>query len=112
MACDLDVSGDGATTQTKLTPDSPIGCGVYSEGDDGDDDDEYAWGYTEMDGGACYEVHTLASQVGGAGIYQAGQCPSKYSVACELEGDPTESSEQFKLTTSSSYTCAMLAGDE
>ena len=112
VACDLDVSGDGATTQTKLTPDSPIGCGVYSEGDDGDDDDEYAWGYTEMDGGACYEVHTLASQVGAGGVFQAGQCPSKYSVACELEGDPEESSEQYKLTTSSSYTCAMLAGDE
>ena len=65
-----------------------------------------------MDGGACYEVHTLSSQVGGNGIYKAGQCPAKYSVACELEGDPEESSEQFKLTTSSSYTCAMLAGDE
>ena len=106
VACDLDVSGDGSTTQTKLTPDSPIGCGVYSEGDDGDDDDEYAWGYLEgADMGYCQEVHTLASQVGGNGIYKAGRCPSKYSVACELEGDPEESSEQWKLTPSAVVTC-------
>ena len=120
--CEKDFNSEGGYMQVKLTADAPIDChgdrigggSGYSgsEGDDGDDDDEYAWGYAEMDGGACYEVHTLASQVGGNGIYKAGQCPAKYSVACELEGDPEESSEQFKLTTSSSYTCAMLAGDE
>ena len=120
-ACDKDYNSEGGYIQTKLTANSPVDCygeynghnGGYEGGDDGDDgEDEYAWGYLELDGGACQEVHTLASQVGGNGVYKAGQCPSKYSVACELEGDPDESSEQWKLTTSSSYTCAMLLGEE
>ena len=118
IACEKDFNNDGGYMQTKLSANSLWDCYGNRVGDDGGwsgsegDDDEYAWGYAEMDGGACYEVHTLSSQVGGNGIYKAGQCPAKYSVACELEGDPSESSEQFKLTTSSSYTCAMLAGDE
>lgn len=106
VACDLDVSGDGSTTQQKLTPDAPVGCEGYSGSEGDDDDDEYAWGYLEgADMGYCQEVHTLASQVGGNGVYKAGRCPSKYSVACELEGDPEESSEQWKLTPSAVVTC-------
>ena len=106
VACDLDVSGDGSTTQQKLTPDAPVGCEGSSGSEGDDDDDEYAWGYLEgADMGYCQEVHTLASQVGGNGVYKAGQCPSKYSVACELEGDPEESSEQWKLTPSAVVTC-------
>ena len=114
--CEKDFNSEGGYVQVKLTADSPIDCdgnrvggggnGGYEGGDDGDDEDEYAWGYLEgADMGYCQEVHTLASQVGGNGIYKAGRCPSKYSVACELEGDPEESSEQWKLTPSAVVTC-------
>ncbi|MBP5188933.1 MAG: hypothetical protein J6Z50_07365 [Fibrobacterales bacterium] len=116
IACEKDFNNDGGYMQTKLSANSLWDCygnrvgddGGWSgsEGDDGDDDDEYAWGYLEgADMGYCQEVHTLASQVGGNGIYKAGRCPSKYSVACELEGDPEESSEQWKLTPSAVVTC-------
>ena len=91
---------------------SDVACQDVDD-DEGGDDDEYAWGYMEMDGGACYEVHTLASQLGAdGGMYQAGQCPSEYSVACVRALDPSGSYVQFKITTSSSYTCAQLMGGE